>query len=198
MTRLPAAQRREQLLDTAARLFAEHGYSKTTTAQLAKSAGVTEPIIYRHFKSKHELFIALIDRTGEDTIQTWERHLADAANPAERIRRLIGSNPMVTDQGRGVYRVIVQAMTEIADENIRKALQRHMSALHQFVADEVVRAQDAKQVGERLSPEITAWLLLHMGLGLGILAPVGVPGHARDEGGVTVRQAIETLLLGDS
>ena len=198
MSRLPAAKRREQLLDTAVQLFAERGYSKTTTALLAKAAGVTEPIIYRHFNSKRELFIALIDRTGETTIRTWERHLADAPNPAERLRRLIGANPMVTDQGQGVYHVIVQAMTEIDEEEIREALQRHMSALHRFVATEVVRAKEAGQVSARLSPEITAWLLMHLGLGFGILAPVGVPGHAQDESGATVRQVIETLLLGDS
>jgi len=198
MSRLPAAQRREQLLDTAAQLFGERGYSKTTTALLAKAAGVTEPIIYRHFNSKRELFIALIDRTGEQTIQTWERHLEGAPNPAERLRRLIGANPMVTDQGEGVYRVIVQAMTEINDEQIRSALQRHMAALHKFVASEVVRAQEAGQVTTTLSPEITAWLLMHLGLGFGILAPVGVPGHARDESGATVRQVIEKLLLGNS
>jgi len=198
MSRLPAAQRREQLLNTAAQLFAERGYSKTTTALLAKAAGVTEPIIYRHFSSKREMFIALIDRTGHDTIETWDKQLADAPNPAERLRRLIGANPMVTDHGRGVYRVVVQAMTEIDDEQIREALQRHMAALHRFVAGEVVRAQEAGQVSKRLSPEITAWMLLHLGLGFGILAPIEVPGHARDESGATVRQAIEALLLGGS
>ncbi|MCB9839164.1 MAG: TetR/AcrR family transcriptional regulator [Phycisphaeraceae bacterium] len=197
MSRLPAAQRRTQLLDTAAQLFAERGYAKTTTALLAKAAGVTEPIIYRHFASKREMFIALIDRTGQDTIRTWEQQLADAPDPAERLRRLIGANPMVTDQGQGAYRVIVQAMTEIDDELIREALQRHMAALHRFVAEEIVRAQQAVKVSRRLSPEIIAWMLLHLGLGFGILAPIGVPGHARDESGATVRQAIESLLLGE-
>ena len=60
MTRLPAAQRREQLLDEASKLFAQLGYARATTSQLAKAAGVTEPIIYRHFASKRDLFIALI------------------------------------------------------------------------------------------------------------------------------------------
>jgi len=196
MTRLPAAQRREQLLDTAATLFAEHGYARTTTAQLARAAGVTEPIIYRHFKSKRDLFIALIDRTGAETLRLWEEHLAGAPDPADRIRRIVGANPMTTDQGQGVYRVIVQAMTEIADEQIRNAIRRHMAALHEFVAAEVRRAQESGSVGKRLSPEINAWLLMHLGLGFGILAPVGVPGHARDDGGMTVRHAVEVLLLG--
>ena len=73
MKRLPADQRREQLLDRAAELFARHGYARATTAELAKAAGVTEPIIYRHFKSKRDLFISLIERTGRETLDVWER-----------------------------------------------------------------------------------------------------------------------------
>ena len=196
MTRLPAAQRREQLLDTAAKLFADLGYSGATTAELARAAGVTEPIIYRHFASKRDLFVALIDRTGEETIRLWDKHMGDAPDPAERLRRLIGANPMVTTKGRGLYRVIVQAMTEIHDEQVLEALQRHITALHHFVTSEVARAQDNGQVSRRFSPEVTAWLLLHLGLGYGILAPLGIPGHGRDQGGLHVREVVEQLMLG--
>ncbi|MEC9373950.1 MAG: helix-turn-helix domain-containing protein [Planctomycetota bacterium] len=196
MRRLPAAERRAQLLETAVKLFAERGYAGATTAELAKAAGVTEPIIYRHFQSKRDLFIALIDRTGDETMRLWEKHLSDAPDPGERLRRLIAANPMVTNKGRGVYRVIVQAMTEIDDEEILAALQRHIIALHQFVTREVVKAQENEQVSRRFSPEITAWLLLHLGLGYGVLAPLSIPGHARDAQGLHVRQVVEQLMLG--
>ncbi len=196
MRRLPAAQRRQQLLETAAQLFAKRGYAGATTAELARAAGVTEPIIYRHFASKRDLFIALIDRTGEETIRLWRKHLSDAPDPAERLRRLIGANPMVTNKGRGVYRVIVQAMTEIEDEQILDALQRHIEALHQFLTEEVVKAQQNGQVSKRFSPEITAWLLLHLGVGYGVMAPLGIPGHGRDASGMHVREVVEQLMLG--
>src|ERR1051326_7480135 len=89
VSRLPASKRREQLLDRAAELFAKNGYARATTAQLAKAAGVTEPIIYRHFDSKRDLFVALIERTGRETIERWEEDLAGANDPAERLRRLL-------------------------------------------------------------------------------------------------------------
>jgi AcrR family transcriptional regulator len=154
MTRLPAAQRREQLLDTAAKLFGEKGYSGSTTAELARAAGVTEPIIYRHFSSKKDLFIALLERTGKLTIQRWEQFLADAPDPAARLGRLIGANPMVIGEGRGLYRVVVQAMTEIDDEDILAALQNHIISLHKFLEGEIVKAQQAGAVGKSFSPEI--------------------------------------------
>jgi AcrR family transcriptional regulator len=195
MSRLPAAQRKEQLLDTAATLFAERGYAGATTAELAKAAGVTEPIIYRHFSSKKDLFVALIDRTGERTIDLWERELASAQNPAERLQRMIGANPMVSERGRGVYRVIVQAMTEIDDEDIMAAIRRHIESLHHFLAAEVAKAQDEHVVSTAFSPEITAWMLLHLGLGYGMVAPLGVPNHARDQNGAHVRDVIARIML---
>ncbi|MCP4627413.1 MAG: helix-turn-helix transcriptional regulator, partial [bacterium] len=50
-------------LKTAARLFATQGFEATTTIQLAREAGVTEPLIYYHFKGKDDLFTHIIGAT---------------------------------------------------------------------------------------------------------------------------------------
>lgn len=196
MTRLPAAKRREQLLDSAADLFATHGYARATTSQLARAAGVTEPIIYRHFDSKRALFVALIERTGEDTLREWEADLADAADPAERLRRLIGDNPMVKPGGKGAYRVILQAITEVDDPQIQAALRKHISKLHRFVADEIRLAQQSHKVTRRFTAELIAWLLIDVGLGYGVLSAWGIDGHGRDEAGVHVQSVIARLVVG--
>lgn len=196
MGRLPAAQRREQLLDTAAKLFALHGYAGATTAQIARAAGVTEPIIYRHFQSKRDLFIALIERTGEATIRLWEHELREAPDPGERLKRLIGANPMVANKGRGIYRVIVQAMTEVEDPQIQEALNNHVGKLHEFLTAQVKTAQDSGKVSKRFSPELTAWALIHMGLGFGMLSAMGVPRHGMDDAGMSIRDLLGELMLG--
>ena len=196
MGRLPAAQRREQLLDTAAKLFAIHGYAGATTSQIAKAAGVTEPIIYRHFESKRDLFIALIERTGAATIKLWQHELAVAPDPAVRLQRLIGANPMVANRGRGIYRVIVQAMTEVEDPKILEALDQHVRMLHEFLSAEVGKAQTSGYVSKRFSPELTAWALIHLGLGYGVLSAMGVPRHGVDEHGNTIVDLLGELMLG--
>lgn len=196
MPRLPAAKRREQLLDHAAELFSKHGYARATTAQLARAAGVTEPIIYRHFKSKRDLFIALIERTGERTVKQWEEQLAETADPAARLRRLLGENPMVSERGRLVYRVMLQAITEVDDKGIREALNDHISALHAFLVRELEKAQSAHRVGHRFSAQILAWLLIDVALGYGVLAAMNVAKHGVDEDGANVRGTVARLLVG--
>ena len=198
MSRLPAEKRREQLLDRAMDLFARQGYARATTAELAKAAGVTEPIIYRHFASKRDLFIALIERTARDTLRHWEQTIADASDSAERMRRLIGDNPMVLEEGRAPYRVFLQAITEVTDPEIRRAVTDHITNLHAFLAREVKRAQDDRKLTRVFSAELVAWALIHVGLGYGVLGAMGVPHQGEDTKGNHVQNMLERLLVGRS
>lgn len=197
MARLPAAERREQLLDCAADVFSKQGYARATTSQLAKSAGVTEPIIYRHFKSKRDLFVALIARTGKQTLDQWERDLADAKTPAERLAMLIGDNPMVSEQGRDAYRVFLQAISEVDDEAIQAAITDHIRAVHGFIERELTKAQEAGQVRDRFSAKVLAWSLISMGLGYGALTALGVKGHdSLDDKGMHLSDVLARVLIG--
>ena len=58
--RLAAQHRRQQLIDTAMRLFSLQGFDGTTTREIAQAAGVNEAIIFRHFSSKEDLYWAVV------------------------------------------------------------------------------------------------------------------------------------------
>lgn len=196
MSRLPAAARREQLLDCAADLFAAQGYARATTAQLAKAAGVTEPIIYRHFKSKRDLFVALIERTGKRTLARWEQDLEGAEDPGERLRRLIGDNPMVAEGGREAYRVFLQAISEVDDAKIQAAIAKHIDMVHEFLKKEIVRAQEAHRVTNRYTSEVLAWLMINIGMGYGVLSAMHIKNHGVDKDGTHVQEVLARVLVG--
>jgi AcrR family transcriptional regulator len=64
--RLPAEQRRGMITRAAGRLFARHGYAATRLADVAAAAGVSKPIVYRHFESKKALYMSLLVRHRDD------------------------------------------------------------------------------------------------------------------------------------
>lgn len=64
--RLTAGDRRELVVAAGARLFAEHGYDGARLELIAAEAGVTKPVLYRHFDSKKDLYLALLRRHGDD------------------------------------------------------------------------------------------------------------------------------------
>ena len=57
----PADERRRAIVDAALRVFAGGSYSGSTTAEIAREAGISEPILYRHFASKRDLYLACLE-----------------------------------------------------------------------------------------------------------------------------------------
>jgi len=58
--RLPASDRKKQLLEIAMKLFSEQGFDGTSTREIAEAAGVNEALIFRHFRTKEDLFWAVL------------------------------------------------------------------------------------------------------------------------------------------
>ncbi|MDQ3711403.1 MAG: TetR/AcrR family transcriptional regulator [Acidobacteriota bacterium] len=59
--RMSGDARRSQILQVAIRLFSQNGFSGTTTKEIARVAGVSEAMVFRHFATKHELYHAILD-----------------------------------------------------------------------------------------------------------------------------------------
>lgn len=64
VVRLPAAERREQLLGVALDVFAKRGYHQTSMNDVAEAAGISKPVLYQHFASKRDLYLAVIEDAG--------------------------------------------------------------------------------------------------------------------------------------
>ncbi|HZC74418.1 MAG TPA: helix-turn-helix domain-containing protein, partial [Gaiellaceae bacterium] len=85
---MAAADRRRHLVETAIRLFTDGSYRGTTTAEIARAAGVSEPILYRHFASKRDLYLAALEHVWEKTRAAWERALADAPDACAAVEAI--------------------------------------------------------------------------------------------------------------
>ncbi len=66
--RMPRKARRAQLLDAALEVFVAHGYHAAAMDDIADRAGVSKPVLYQHFPSKLELYLALLDETCDTVI----------------------------------------------------------------------------------------------------------------------------------
>ena len=75
--RLPAAERREQMLNAARIVFGERGYTGATTDAVAKAAGVSQAYIVRTFGSKENLFVEAATRSVDKTIEVFRAAARD-------------------------------------------------------------------------------------------------------------------------
>lgn len=86
--RLSAADRREQLLAVALKVFAQRGYHTTSMNDIADAAGVTKPVLYQHFDSKRALYTATLEAVGESMITALQS--ATAASPSGKEQTAAG------------------------------------------------------------------------------------------------------------
>src|SRR5690348_6702343 len=134
MPRLKAAQRRQQLIDVATKLFARTGYEATTTAAIAIAAGVTEPILYRHFKSKQELFVAIVRDVSAITMRGWNALIADVSDPADKIRRVCDAIPDHIKRYGDMYHVLHGALSISRDKKVLAVMREHYRQIEEFFA----------------------------------------------------------------
>jgi AcrR family transcriptional regulator len=87
----PAKKRRAQLIRAAARIFAKKGYAKSTTEEIARSAGLTKGALYFHFKSKEDIFFAVVQDLEEKTIATVTQHVKVETDPEIMLEKAIRS-----------------------------------------------------------------------------------------------------------
>jgi AcrR family transcriptional regulator len=96
--RLPASDRRLQLIETALDVFSRKGFGGATTKEIAAAAGVTEAIIFRHFPTKHDLYSAVIE------------HHHNGGNLAECMAQCHAC--MARNDDEGLIRTIIEKILE--------------------------------------------------------------------------------------
>jgi AcrR family transcriptional regulator len=83
--RLPAARRREQLLEVALEVFGEHGFHPTSMNDVADAAGVTKPVLYQHFRSKRDLYREVLTDVGAHLLDEITKATTAAQSPHEQV-----------------------------------------------------------------------------------------------------------------
>src|SRR5204862_4354164 len=130
--RLTAEARREAVLDTACRVFSKTAYRGATTAEIAREAGITEPILYRHFGSKRDLYLACLDEAWRTFRSTAERALAE--DPVGCLGAIADAYMAKKTRIRLVD-LWIQALNEASDDAvIAKAVRKQIREVHAFFA----------------------------------------------------------------
>lgn len=115
------ANRRTDIISAAIEVFAETGYYRTTTMQVAKRAGISQPYIFRFFATKEELLLAALEASWKRIADSF-RHVIATASANQLEQELIAAYEEIMTAHRSETLLQMQAQT-ILDEHIRAAMQ---------------------------------------------------------------------------
>lgn len=159
--RLPAEQRRRQLVLSSIPVFARAGYHGATTRAIAERAGVAEALLYRYFRGKRELFVAAVQLTCDRLIEgVDEILLRHRDEPTLAIRALLGFSRSMLARHPDMARMNFMVSAELDDPDVREVYLPVQGA----ILDRIERAaedwRDRGLVRSTLHARSTAWLVL--------------------------------------
>lgn len=161
--RLPAEERRRQILDAAVGVFARLGYSGTGTADIAAAAGIGEPTIYRYFANKRELYIEAIRQGADEIWAEWER-MASAAPDALAALSEIGIWYYRQMQQRPELLLLrSRSSTEAPDDEVLEIVRAEYLRVVGFVEALFQRAKDDGRLAPDADVRTLTWIFMAVG-----------------------------------
>jgi AcrR family transcriptional regulator len=161
-------KRKDKILLAARQLFAAQGFSGTTTLQIAEAAGVTEPLIYYHYKGKDGLFSQILSRVLSDYIGRLEKIDAAPSAPIDKICDLIHQHvAIVDDMPDGVRLMIRSCPARLHDpEGICRRIYLNARAMLKQITADCLRKGIADQSVAPVAVDATANTLVALMNGL--------------------------------
>ena len=106
--RLPRGERREQLLEAASDLFVDRGYHAAGMDEIAERAGVSKPVLYQHFASKLDLYLAVLQQHVEILVTSVREALDTTTDNRQRLHDAVQAFfDFIEDDAQG-YRLIFE------------------------------------------------------------------------------------------
>jgi AcrR family transcriptional regulator len=136
--RLPAEQRRKQILKSAVRVFARSNYRAAKVADIAAEAGVSEALLYKLFDSKQAIFLEVLQHMSERVLLSWQAEVDREEDALEALRNMGTTYYQRMMKHPEELRVQFQAISEIAEKEIAEQLRQDHENYVRFIT-EVIR-----------------------------------------------------------
>jgi AcrR family transcriptional regulator len=152
--RLPRVARRAQLLQAAHDVFVANGYHAAAMDEIADRAGVSKPVLYQHFPGKLDLYLALLDHSGEVLLRLLHDALRSTEDNKERVTATMTTYFAFVDDPAETFRLLFES--DLTNES---AVRERLDRLNAECADEI-----AKIITEDTGLSVEESTLLAIGL----------------------------------
>ena len=190
-SRMRKADRKRQLLAHAKQLFVTLGFQDTTTEKIARAAGVSEPVLYRHFESKKALFMEVLKEIREATLNRWHAETSEVADPMAKLHAIADMYLDTTRAHALEFRVMHRTLIETDDQEIATFLRLFYLDSETLLAKVIAEGQDTGVFRRTLDPRVGAWELIRTALGYTLTLPLQIPLYEEPD---YTNRAIECLL----
>jgi AcrR family transcriptional regulator len=163
-TRETTEERRRQIVSAARKITAARGMQVLTIREIAKEVGISEGDVYRHFPSKKDIIILLIEDIERTLLETVERAAAEKSGALESLGNVLKAHLSYVEQRRGISLIVISETVRLADRNLRRrmfeVINRYLNAIEELLARGVKSGQIRQDI-DPATAALTFFALVH-------------------------------------
>ncbi len=136
---MPRTLRRAQLLESALDVFVAQGYHAAAMDDIAERAGVSKPVLYQHFPSKLELYLALLDTASDQVVDGVREALASTSVNKERVAATTEAFYAYVADAGGAFRLVFESdltSEPAVRERVDRVTRQCADAIAEVIADD--------------------------------------------------------------
>jgi TetR/AcrR family transcriptional regulator, cholesterol catabolism regulator len=157
--------RRQEILDTAAAVFAEKGILAATVRDISERAGILSGSLYHHFASKEEMIASILAPVIKAQVEEFDRIVADVDDPTEVLRRVISVEIAQSATNPRVAQILQQDEQHIRVLTGLDEVVQHRRAIRTRVEAVIARGVKIGQFRADVDPRVAALVLFDAVLG---------------------------------
>lgn len=166
MTQIRATteSRQRQIVEVARKIIATRGMEALTVREIARGVGISDGDIYRHFASKKDILMLLIEDIEKTLLEAVERAASEKSEPLESLENVFKAHISYVEQRRGVSLIVISETVRLADKDLRKRMFDVVNHYLKRIEDLLARGVESGQISRDIDPgtaALTFFALIH-------------------------------------
>jgi AcrR family transcriptional regulator len=162
--RVNTESRQRQIVEVARKIIATRGMEALTIREIARGVGISDGDIYRHFASKKDILMLLIEDIEKTLLEAVERAASEKSEPLESLENVLKAHISYVEQRRGVSLIVISETVRLADKDLRKRMFDVVNRYIKRIEDLLARGVKSGQISRDIDPgtaALTFFALIH-------------------------------------
>jgi AcrR family transcriptional regulator len=160
MRRKDSEDRKQEIIQATMEIVAEEGIQNLTVARLAKRIGITDGALYKHFSSKKEIIMAMVENIQHAFSTFMSPEVALYDDPIEKLQNILRLHLEFLEHHRGVPRLLFSEAVHVGDNDTKRLMHSGVSNYLDFIRGILYRAIQEGHVRKDLDVDAAATAFL--------------------------------------
>jgi AcrR family transcriptional regulator len=162
MAKPATTSRKQQIARAAMEIISEEGLHNLVMVKIAKRVGVTDAAIYKHFRSKDEMLLYMIEDLESSMIDRFIAHLGKVEDPIDQLYSLLSFQFEFIEENKGIPRILFSESLQQQNKEIKGKIANLLTNYLQIIKDILKKAKQSGRVSEEVDVDAAASIFVGM------------------------------------